>query len=247
MSRNLALLSLASVVCILAVGRAQVPSVPAVPSDAPVVTPEPGEVPPGVEPPTPSADAPTEPASPDDAAAVDAKPENAVKSFDTGYPAAWVDALRAVQEPAGPSERLDDTLAAIKKLADGRLCANGPMQHGIVAALRGDRSHQAAFRAALRARADLTASRLNAIPGVSCAPPAAAFYAMPKIELPEGRTDEEYVLGLLRAPGVLCVYGSGFGLPAHEGFLRIVFLASPQELSGVYDAMAEFTGEFLSR
>lgn len=143
------------------------------------------------------------------------------------------------------SERLDSVLAAIKKLADGRLCAPGPMQHAIVAALRGDRSHQVAFRAALRERAQLTASRLNAIPGMSCVPAAAAFYAMPKVQLPPGRTDEDYVLGLLRATGVLVVYGSGFGLPADEGFMRVVFLADPKELGAVYDQMASFTREFL--
>ena len=156
-----------------------------------------------------------------------------------GWSAGWL--------AVGRSERLDDVLAAIKKLADGRLCATGPMQHAIVAALTGDRSHQVAFRAALRARAALTTSRLNAIPGMSCVPPVAAFYAMPKVDLPGGRTDEDYVLGLLRATGVLCVYGSGFGLPADQGFMRVVFLADPAELSAVYDAMASFTATFLGR
>jgi aspartate/methionine/tyrosine aminotransferase len=54
------------------------------------------------------------------------------------------------------------------------------------------------------------------------------------------------VLGLLRATGVLCVYGSGFGLPAEEGFLRIVFLAPLDELTAIYDKMAAFTAEYLS-
>ncbi len=75
--------------------------------------------------------------------------------------------------------------------------------------------------------------------------PGAAFYAMPRIPLPPGRTDEDYVLALLRATGVLCVYGSGFGLPATEGFLRIVFLASPEELGEIYRLMGEFTAEYL--
>ncbi len=156
-----------------------------------------------------------------------------------GWRAGWL--------AVGKNERLDEVLAAIKKLADGRLCSPGPMQHAIVAALTGDRSHQAAFRAALRERAQLTVSRLNAVPGMSCVPPAAAFYAMPKVDLPPGRTDEEYVLGLLRSTGVLVVYGSGFGLPAEQGFMRVVFLASPKDLSEVYDAMASFTREFLGR
>ena len=64
--------------------------------------------------------------------------------------------------------RLDDLLAAIKKLADGRLCSTAPMQAAITAALTGDRSHQDSFRTALRERAALTTTRLNAIDGMSC-------------------------------------------------------------------------------
>lgn len=155
-----------------------------------------------------------------------------------GWRAGWL--------AVGRTERLDGVLSAIKKLADGRLCSPGPMQHAIVAALRGDRSHQVAFRAALRERAQLTSLRLNAVPGMSCVPPVAAFYAMPKVDLPPGRTDEDYVLGLLRATGVLVVYGSGFGLPADQGFMRVVFLADLKQLAQVYDAMAAFTRDFLS-
>ena len=51
--------------------------------------------------------------------------------------------------------------------------------------------------------------------------------------------------GLLRATGVLCVYGSGFGTPAEDGYLRIVFLASPDELREIYGLMADFTKGFL--
>ena len=119
------------------------------------------------------------------------------------------------------------------------------MQYAIAPALTGDRSHQVAFRAALRERATLTVDRLRRMPGVSCVAPAAAFYAMPQVSLPPGRTDEDYVLALLRRTGVLCVFGSGFGLPKEQGFLRIVFLASPAELCAIYDAMADFTREYL--
>ena len=54
------------------------------------------------------------------------------------------------------------------------------------------------------------------------------------------------MLGLLRETGVLTVYGSGFGTPPRDGFLRIVFLASPDELREVYRLMADFTADFLS-
>ncbi len=145
----------------------------------------------------------------------------------------------------GRSPRLDDVAAAIRKLADGRLCSTVPMQYAVTAALTGDKSHQVKFRADLKLRATLTADALRAMPGVTCMTPTAGFYAMPRIPLPPGRTDEEYVLGLLRATGVLVVYGSGFGLPASEGYLRIVFLASPDELAEVYRLMADYTEDFL--
>jgi aspartate/methionine/tyrosine aminotransferase len=119
------------------------------------------------------------------------------------------------------------------------------MQYAIAPALTGDRSHQISFRRDLKARADLTVARLCAMPGVSCVAPTAAFYAMPRVALPPGRTDEDYVKALLHATGVLCVYGSGFGLPPDEGFLRIVFLAPLDELTTIYDLMAEFTAQYL--
>jgi len=147
----------------------------------------------------------------------------------------------------GGDGRLDEVFSAIKKLADGRLCSTGPMEHGIVAALNGDRSHQAAFRTALRERAILSHQRLNAIEGITSVMPSAAFYAMPCVALPPGVTDADYVLALLRATGVLCVYGSGFGTDPADGFFRVVFLASPAELSVIYDLIAEFTRTFLAR
>jgi alanine-synthesizing transaminase len=147
----------------------------------------------------------------------------------------------------GRTDRLDDVLAGVKKLADGRLCSTGPMEYAIPAALNGDRSHEATFRAALRARADLTVKRLNAIDGIHTVAPSAAFYAMPQVTLPAGVTDEDYVLGLLRETGVLCVYGSGFGTKPEDGFFRVVFLADPAELATIYDLVADFTRGFLSR
>ena len=145
----------------------------------------------------------------------------------------------------GRSPRLDEVVTAIRKLADARLCSTVPMQYAVTAALTGDKSHQVQFRADLKARATLTADAFRAMPGVSCTTATAGFYAMPRIALPPGRTDEDYVLGLLRETGVLVVYGSGFGLPAADGYLRIVFLASLPELNEVYRLMADYTADFL--
>src|SRR5581483_5561021 len=167
-------------------------------------------------------------------------PDAAIISYSSLSKAYLAPGWRTGWMAVGRSPRLDAVAAAVKKLADGRLCSTVPMEHAIPAALEGDRSHQVAFRAALKARADLTMQRLCAMPGVSCVAPTAAFYAMPRVELPKGTTDEEFVKSMLHATGVLCVYGSGFGLPADQGFFRVVFLAPLQELRDIYDLMAEF-------
>jgi alanine-synthesizing transaminase len=143
--------------------------------------------------------------------------------------------------------RLNDALAAIKKLADGRLCSPGPMQYAVTAALTGDRSHQATFRAALAERGRITADAFNTIPGMRCVAPRAAFYALPSVSLPPGHTDEQYVLALLEQTGILVVHGSGFGMPAEDGFFRVVFLADPGELRSIYADIAAFTQEYLRR
>ena len=147
----------------------------------------------------------------------------------------------------GRSERLDGVLAAIRKLADGRLCSPGPMQYAIEPALAGDRSFQRRFVDELRRRASFTMDRLGAIPGVRCAAPRAAFYVLPRVALPPGVTDEDFVLGLLRETGILCVHGSGFGFPADQGAFRLVYLAPVDELARIYDDLAAFTADFLKR
>jgi aspartate/methionine/tyrosine aminotransferase len=146
---------------------------------------------------------------------------------------------------AGSTPRLDDVVAAMKKLADGRLCSPAPMQYAVAPALMGDRSHQVAFRAALEERGRITATMLNAIPGIRCVPPRATFYALPMVTLPPGRTDEEFVLALLRETGILCVHGSGFGLAPELGSFRIVFLAEPRELERIYADIGAFTAEYV--
>lgn len=173
-------------------------------------------------------------------------PDAPVISFSSLSKAYLAPGWRAGWLAVGRSARMNDVLGAIRKLADGRLCSPGPMQYAIAAALTSDRSHQQAFIAALKERAAISVSRLNAIEGFTCVAPASAFYAMPKVALPAGVTDEDYVVSLLRETGVLCVYGSGFGLPAEDGFFRVVFLAPPDELHDIYDRIAAFTPRFLS-
>ena len=112
--------------------------------------------------------------------------------------------------------------------------ATGPMEHAIVAALNGDRSHQQdVSRCAARTRATLTdrTAQRHRRHVASCRRRRRSTRCR-KVTLPPGTTDEDYVLALLRATGVLCVYGSGFGTKPEDGFFRVVFLASPARALG---------------
>lgn len=173
-------------------------------------------------------------------------PEAPVISFSSASKAYMAPGWRTGWMAVGGGERLDGVLKAINELADGRLCTSGPMQYAVGAALAGDRSHQNEFRDQLRERAEITSRRLNGIDGISCVPPKAAFYVMPKVELPPGSTDRDYVLGLLRETGRLCVYGSGFGTDPSDGYFRLVFLSNPAELETHFDAIESFTAGFLA-
>jgi alanine-synthesizing transaminase len=140
----------------------------------------------------------------------------------------------------GGGDRLKDVFAAITKLAEGRLCSTVPMQRAIVAALTGDRSHQPRFRTELRKRAELVGRRANAIPGISSTNPLAAFYAMPKVDLPPGKADADFIIDLVHATGVLCVHGSGFGMDPVAGYFRMVTLAPLSQLDEIWDLIAGF-------
>ena len=119
--------------------------------------------------------------------------------------------------------------------------------YAVPAALNGDRSHQAAFRDALRERAVLSHERLNAIDGVTSVMPDRRVLCDAQGESASRGDRCRLRAGALRETGVLCVYGSGFGTNPADGFFRVVFLASPQELSAIYDLIADFTKDFLAR
>ena len=144
----------------------------------------------------------------------------------------------------GGGERLVEVLSGIIKLAEGRLCSTLPMQRAIVAALTGDRTHQRTFREALRDRAELVFDRANAVPRITSTKPRAAFYAMPKVALPKGKSDADFVIDLVHATGVLCVHGSGFGMRADEGYFRMVTLAPPSQLNEIWDLIASFVAAY---
>lgn len=131
--------------------------------------------------------------------------------------------------------------AAIHRLLRGRLCANHPEQYAIKAALDGPQDHLVEVQRKLRSRRDVTQKWCESTPRVSCVAPRGAFYAFPKIDIPE--SDEIFVKELIRQKHVMVVHGSGFGQKPGTQHFRIVFLPDEQTLTKAYAGIGEFIRE----
>ncbi len=129
----------------------------------------------------------------------------------------------------------------IQKLLRARLCANHPEQYAIKAALDGPQDHLVEVCRKLRSRRDVTVKWANSTPRVSCVSPRGAFYAFPKIDIPEG--DEVFVKELILQKHVMVVHGSGFGQKPGTQHFRIVFLPDEKTLSAAYSGIADLLRE----
>jgi len=145
---------------------------------------------------------------------------------------------------SGPETSLRPYVEGMHKLLRARLSASHPMQYAVKPALEGPQDHLDAVRAKLRARRDLTVKWCNAIPGMSCVAPRGAFYAFPRVDIPD--RDEHFVKQLLMEKQVLVVHGSGFGQAEGTKHFRIVFLPEEATLELAYRAIAEFMKEHYS-
>ena len=142
---------------------------------------------------------------------------------------------------SGDAAIIKPYLEGINKLLRARLCANHPEQYAIPAALDGPQDHLIEVKRKLRSRRDLTQKWCEQTPRVSCVAPRGAFYAYPKIDIPE--SDEIFVRELIRQKHVMVVHGSGFGQKPGTQHFRIVFLPEEQTLTKAYAGIAEFLHE----
>ena len=94
--------------------------------------------------------------------------------------------------------------------------------------------------ATYRQRRDALIPKLNALPGITCQPPAGAFYAFPDVS---GTFDTQikdslgFAEKLLEEAAVALVPGSAFGA---EGHVRISFACSTEELDRAIERMGHF-------
>jgi aspartate aminotransferase len=118
-------------------------------------------------------------------------------------------------------------------------------QYAALAALQGDQQCVETMRREFKARRDLVCQRLNAMPGIECPIPGGAFYAFFDVSAHFGRTlGGEQVIdsaGFCRAAlaraHVNLVQGSAF---VAEGYVRLSFAASREQLNGGLDQLEKF-------
>ena len=142
---------------------------------------------------------------------------------------------------SGNAEAVKPYVEGIHQLLRARLCSNHPQQYAVRAALEGSQDHLPEVQSKLRARRDLTVKWCNSIPRVRCVAPRGAFYAFPRIEIPDG--DDQFATQLLREKHVLVVHGSGFGQAPGTKHFRIVFLPDLNTLERAYHGLRDFMSE----
>jgi aspartate aminotransferase len=124
-------------------------------------------------------------------------------------------------------------------------CPGSVSQYAALAALEGDQECVEKMRREFEARRDLVCRRLTALPGVRCPTPGGAFYAFFNVAAHFGRTlggrkvtdSAGFCQAALETAHVNLVPGSAFGA---EGYVRLSFAASREQLNGGLDRLEGF-------
>lgn len=134
---------------------------------------------------------------------------------------------------AGPAEVIK---AVTKLLGQSTTCACSFSQTAAVAALNGDQSALRDMLSAYSERRALIVDALNAVPGIRCTVPQAAFYVFPDVRALLGTrtvdgtvivSDLDLVNYLLEESSVAVMDGTSYGMP---GFLRLSFATATDDI-----------------
>src|SRR5262245_20168679 len=126
-------------------------------------------------------------------------------------------------------------------------CPSSVSQYAALAAVEGDQECVERMRKEFEARRDLVCGRLAALPGVRCPRPGGAFYAFFDVSAHFGRTpgghkvtdSAGFCRAALEAAHVKIVPGSAFGA---EGYVRLSYAASREQLQGGLDRLEKWLG-----
>ena len=118
-------------------------------------------------------------------------------------------------------------------------------QYAAIAAIDGPQACVGQMLGEFARRRELVKERIQRIPGLSCTDMAGAFYAFINIGQHLGRdygglridNSTQWCLELLARQNVATVMGSAFGI---EGYVRVSFAASMEDLAAAFDRIGEF-------
>ncbi|WP_112469223.1 pyridoxal phosphate-dependent aminotransferase [Streptomyces triticisoli] len=153
-----------------------------------------------------------------------------------GYRVGWMSI-------SGPRAHADSYIEGLTVLANMRLCANMPGQHGVVAALSGRQTINDLVLPGgrLKEQMDVAYETLTQIPGVTCVRPKGALYLFPRLDpaVFKIKDDRQMVLDLLRREKIMVVQGTGFNWPEPDHF-RVVTLPTAGDLRDAVERIGNF-------
>lgn len=120
-------------------------------------------------------------------------------------------------------------------------CATTPCQYAALEALTGPQDYVDYMVSQYKERRDIIVERLNEIQGISCKKPKGTFYAFANIK-GTGLTSDDFAMSLLEVKQVVVVPGTAFS-EFGEGFIRISFATSKEEIIKGMELIKEFVSE----
>lgn len=118
-------------------------------------------------------------------------------------------------------------------------CASTPAQSAVLAGLEDGMSSTRAMTREFRSRRAIVLRELARTPGMTCIPPAGAFYAFPRFSWPQSATEAAQAL---LSRGLITTPGDAFG-PRGARHLRISFAASRADLARGLAILREYAEE----
>ncbi|OGR91045.1 MAG: aspartate aminotransferase [Elusimicrobia bacterium RBG_16_66_12] len=134
----------------------------------------------------------------------------------------------------GPKWLID---AMAKLSTNDHSCTASFSQMAAIEALTGPQDSVVKMVAEFRRRRDVIVKGLNAIPGITCKTPKAAFYVFPSIK-GTGMKSKALADALLSEAGVACLPGTSFGAYG-EGYLRFSYANSVENIETALQSISE--------
>ena len=144
-----------------------------------------------------------------------------------------------------PDDRISELTSVVKKIATmyghGTTCIPTPILYAAIEAYRGPIDEGLKMSKELGRRRDVVMRRIKEIDGVSCVKSKGSLYTFPKVEQIGNlwKTDEEFMLELIKEENILFNLGSSYG-PSGSGHFRLLLLPDIEILEDALTRLESF-------